>query len=406
MKNTETMRLLLSTLLLALLPSWSYSLSHGNFDKWLKHHDKSYRHPYVEVVSDFYNDNPSTEGKHHDAEIEEYERRFEIFKTNSKKVDRHNRAYQKGYTSYAMTLLGSPFADLTDEEFRSVYLMEEQICSADHKSSAMSSISALLLDNNGPPPKSIDWRTKGVLTPIKNQKQCGSCWTFSATGALEAHTCIHDETLDCTNWSGLAEQQLLDCSSAYNNDGCNGGWPSHAFEYIKEMGGLDTERNYPYSATDVGPCVATKSEFGVAEVYNITSRDEDDLVNAIANVGPVSVAFDVASDFRLYSHGVYDSFDAETNSTACSSDLMSLNHAVVAVGFGETDGDVSLPYYIVRNSWSNTWGMEGYFWIKRGENLCGISDCASFPIVPALDKKIRDKMGGDVVTTTLRKRAM
>mmetsp|Transcript_14342 Transcript_14342/g.16989 ORF Transcript_14342/g.16989 Transcript_14342/m.16989 type:complete len:412 (+) Transcript_14342:71-1306(+) len=411
------MRLLLSTLLLATLPSWSYSSStpknHNislsnkqGFNKWLKQHNKSYRHPSVEVVTDSYNDTPSTEGKQHDAEVDEYERRLDIFVTNSKKVERHNEAFQKGYTSYAMTVSESPFADLTNEEFRSVYLMEEQNCSATHKSAAMSSVSASLLENSGPLPKSIDWRTKGVLTPIKNQKQCGSCWTFSTTGTLEAHTCIHDATLDCTNWSGLAEQQLLDCSSAYDNHGCNGGLPSHAFEYIKERGGLDTERNYPYSATDGGPCVATESEFGVAEVYNITSRDEDDLANAIANVGPVSVAFDVASDFKLYSHGVYDSFDAETNSTVCTSDAMSVNHAVVAVGFGETDGEDSLPYYIVRNSWSNTWGMEGYFWIKRGENLCGISDCASFPIVPALDRKMRDKMDGDVVTATLRKRAI
>jgi len=405
------MRLLLSTLLLTTLPSWSYSSqtpsNYQVFNKWLKQHNKSYRQP-----SSSNNTPLSTEDEQqqHDAEeVNEYEQRLDIFVSNSKKVERHNEAFQKGYTSYAMTVSESPFADLTDEEFRSVYLMEEQNCSATHtKSSAtMSSGAASLLENSGPLPKSIDWRTKGVLTPIKNQKQCGSCWTFSTTGTLEAHTCINDDTLDCTTWSGLAEQQLLDCSTAYDNHGCNGGLPSHAFEYIKERGGLETERNYPYSATDVGPCVATtQSAYGVAEVYNITSRDEEDLVNAIANVGPVSVAFDVASDFKLYSHGVYDSFDAETNSTVCTSDAMSVNHAVVAVGFGETDGADSLPYYIVRNSWSNTWGMEGYFWIKRGENLCGISDCASFPIVPALDRKMRDEMDVDVVTATLRKRVV
>jgi len=341
---------------------------------------------------------------------EEYERRLEIFIENSNKVDRHNEAYERGYTSYAMTLSESPFADVTDEEFRSLYLMEDQNCSATHHRSlttTSSNLMASLLENSGPLPKSIDWRTKGVITPIKNQKKCGSCWTFSTTGTLEAHTCIHNSpTIDCTHWSGLAEQQLLDCSSAYDNHGCNGGLPSHAFEYVKEMGGLDTEEAYPYNATDVGPCRATPSGFGVAEVYNITSRDETDLVNAVANVGPVSVAFDVAADFRLYAHGVYDSFDAGTNGTVCSSDAMSVNHAVVAVGIGETDGEDPLPYYIVRNSWSNTWGMEGYFWIERGENLCGISDCASFPIVPALDRKMREEVAGGEVTATLRKRAI
>jgi len=258
------MRLVLSTLLLVTLPSWSYSSSthddhnilqsnkkgttivqkshRETFDKWLKEHNKSY--------SSSSNDTPPQSKRQQQQQqqqdsVEEYERRLEIFVANTKKVARHNEAFQKGYTSYAMTVSESPFADLTDEEFRSVYLMEEQNCSATHRSSALSSSSAsalLLLENSGPLPKSIDWRTKGVLTPIKNQKQCGSCWTFSTTGTLEAHTCIHDNTIDCTTWSGLSEQQLLDCSSAYDNHGCNGGLPSHAFEYIKEMGG-DWNRN-------------------------------------------------------------------------------------------------------------------------------------------------------------------
>ena len=140
-----------------------------------------------------------------------------------------------------------------------------------------------------------------------------------------------------TTWSGLAEQQLLNCSTPYDNRGCNGGLPRHAFEYVKERGGLSTKHNYPYSATDVGPCVeTTQSEYGVAEVYNITSRDEENLVYTIANFGPVSVAFDVASNFKFYSNGVYDSFDAETNHTVCTSGAMSVNHAAVVAGFEET----------------------------------------------------------------------
>lgn len=127
---------------------------------------------------------------------------------------------------------------------------------------------------------------------------------------------------------------------------------------------MNTKHKYPHSASNVGLCIATtQSQYGVAEVYNITSWDEEDLVYAIANIGPVSVAFDVASDFKHYSHGVYNSFDAEINSTVCTSDAMSVNHAVVVVVFGEMDGADSLQYYIVRNIWSNTRRMEGY--------LCG-----------------------------------
>lgn len=244
-------------------------------------------------------------------------------------------------------------------------------------------------------PKSMDWRTKGIITPVKNQKDCGSCWTFSTTGTLEAYTCMHNLNIDCTKWTGLAEQQLLDCASDFDNHGCNGGLPSHAFEYIKYAGGIDTEESYPYHATDEGPCLKSSKTYGarVAEIYNITSGDEDDLVNAIGLVGPVSVAYDVSPDFRFYSHGVYDSYNSTSNQIMCKFDAMHVNHAVVAVGYGETEATEnkdSIPFFIIRNSWSTSWGMEGYFWIKRGENLCGISDCASFPIVPTRKYKFGD----------------
>lgn len=246
---------------------------------------------------------------------------------------------------------------------------------------------------------SVDWRTKGIITPVKNQAHCGSCWTFSTSGCLEAHTCLShhrekllegnldgDTSFDCTSWTGLAEQQLLDCSWNYDNNGCNGGLPSHAYEYLKEAGGMYMEKDYPYVAnstdrTCAKHCCVEKAQ--VAEVFNITARDEQDLVTAVQSLGPVSVAYQVSPDFRLYSHGVYDSFNATTNQTMCKDDEMSVNHAVVAVGLGETTkDDKSIPYYIIRNSWGTSWGMEGYFWMKRNDNLCGVSDCASFPIVP------------------------
>merc|ERR1712238_570485 len=238
---------------------------------------------------------------------------------------------------------------------------------------------------------SIDWRTKGIMTPIKNQGNCGSCWTFSTSGCLEAHTCLA-HNVDCTHWQGLAEQQLVDCAGDFNNFGCSGGLPSQAYEYLKYNGGMDFETSYSYAAKE-GTCLAEKSSVGatVAEVYNITSGDEDDLVTAIAQVGPVSIAYQVSDDFRFYQHGVYDSYNATTNSTMCQNKNTDVNHAVVAIGLGtatsrtdddDDDNDSSIPYYIVRNSWGKNWGMEGLFWMKRGENLCGVSDCASFPIVP------------------------
>jgi cathepsin H len=231
--------------------------------------------------------------------------------------------------------------------------------------------------------KRQDWRTHGIITPIKNQKHCGSCWTFSTTGCLEAHFCLQNG-LDCTSWSGLSEQQLVDCAQDYNNFGCDGGLPSQAFEYIKYSGGLDLERDYPYAGDQSdGLCEASFNVLGraaVAEVFNITSYDEADLEYAVQYIGPVSIAYQVSPDFRFYDHGVYDSYNVTTNSTMCGHTPMDVNHAVVAVGLDETEDGI--PFYIVRNSWGTSWGMEGYFWIKRGENLCGLSDCASFPIVP------------------------
>jgi cathepsin H len=336
-----------------------------DFEQWSSLHEKSY---------------PSAK---------EIDLRRAIFEANAGIVHRHNQAFQQGWTSYAMTL-ASPFADLTADEFASIYLMDGQNCSATHRSSG-----SLFHGEVQDLPTFVDWRTKGIVTPIKNQKRCGSCWTFSTTGTLEAHTCLHNAQpagVDCTKWTGLAEQQLLDCASAYDNHGCNGGLPSHAYEYIKAAGGLDLEESYHYRADSDGPCVMSEGVVGahVAEVYNITSFDEDDLVAAIAQVGPVSIAYQVSPDFRFYSHGVYDSFNATTNQTMCQSGPMDVNHAVVAVGYGETEATdhvPSIPFYIVRNSWSTSFGMEGYFWMERGKNLCGVSDCASFPIIPAAAKK-------------------
>jgi len=327
--------------------------------------------------------------RHYSSQIE-HQARLSIFLQNTQRVQQHNEAYEKGMTSYAMTI-DSPFADLTDDEFKTAYLMDSQECSATHESSGtLTTKSSLRI------PKSIDWRSKGVITPVKNQGSCGSCWTFSTTGALEAHHCIHSNLQeDCTTWAGLSEQQIVDCASAFDNNGCNGGLPSHAFEYIKYAGGLHTEQDYPYTANDTGGCEVLSSprqqhekEFvvQVAEVFNITSRDEVDLTAAIAKIGPVSVAFQVTPDFRFYSHGVYDSFNSTSNTVICQDDEQSVNHAVVAVGFGETVDAEPVPFYIIRNSWGSSWGMEGYFWMKRGQNLCGISDCASFPIVSVQNK--------------------
>lgn len=168
----------------------------------------------------------------------------------------------------------------------------------------------------------------------------------------------------------LAEQQLVDCAQAFNNFGCNGGLPSQAFEYLMYSGGLDNETTYPYTAKD-GKCTFKKADAvaKVAFVNNITAFDEDELHLAVGNVGPVSIAYQVAHDFRYYKSGVYDG--------KCDDTPDKVNHAVVAIGYGATDK--GKPYWTVRNSWGTSFGMDGYFKISRGKNKCGLADCAAFP---------------------------
>lgn len=216
-------------------------------------------------------------------------------------------------------------------------------------------------------PETKDWREEGVVSPVKDQGSCGSCWTFSTTGALEA---AYHQAFG--KGISLSEQQLVDCAGAFNNFGCHGGLPSQAFEYIKYNGGLDTEEAYPYTAED-GKCKFSSENVGVQvlDSVNITLGAEDELKHAVALVRPVSVAFEVVRSFRFYKKGVY-------SSTTCGSTPMDVNHAVLAVGYGVEDG---VPYWLIKNSWGGDWGENGYFKMEMGKNMCGVATCASYPIV-------------------------
>lgn len=174
------------------------------------------------------------------------------------------------------------------------------------------------------------------------------------------------------SFTNLSEQQLVDCAGAYDNHGCEGGLPSHAFEYIDHTYGIVAEKSYPYVAKDQNCTVQKKDKilFVKGGSINITEGDEHELAEAIFNFGPVSVAFEVVDGFRDYKSGVY-------TSKTCKNSTSDVNHAVVAVGYG-TD-EKGTPYWIVKNSWGADWGDKGYFNIERGVNMCGIAVCNSFP---------------------------
>lgn len=223
-------------------------------------------------------------------------------------------------------------------------------------------------------PKYVNWTDKGVVTHVKNQMECGSCWAFSTTGVVESMHAIKTGKL-----VSLSEENLIDCSFNYGNDGCGGGLPSQALDYIIANGGIDTEESYPLSSfmpfdciqQYMCPCLFKKATVGatVNGYKNIIPKNETDLQYAIANIGPISVAIDATEALQFYSSGVF-------SDKKCSSDI--LNHAVLVVGFGITNN--GKEYYIVKNSWGTSWGMNGYFLLARNENnMCGIATNAVYP---------------------------
>ena len=217
-------------------------------------------------------------------------------------------------------------------------------------------------------PASVDWRTQGYVTPIKDQGQCGSCWAFSAIASLEGQHFKASGKL-----VSLSEQNLVDCSQKQGNQGCNGGLMDQAFTYIKVNNGIDTEASYPYKAVDE-KCKFKAANVGATDTgfIDISSGSEDDLVTAIATIGPISVAIDASQDsFQFYSSGIY-------YESACSS--TELDHGVTAVGYGSQGS--GKDFYIVKNSWGTTWGDQGYIMMSRNKNNnCGIATMSSYPTV-------------------------
>jgi len=211
-------------------------------------------------------------------------------------------------------------------------------------------------------PASWDWRDQGAVTHVKNQEQCGSCWSFSTTGSMEG---CHEITTK--NLVSFSEQNLIDCDN--KDAACNGGLMTTAMDYIISNKGLDTESSYPYTAKK-GTCKYTTANNGgtLSSYQNVKSGDESALQNAVY-LGPTSVAIDASkSSFQTYKSGVY-------YAPLCSS--TNLDHGVLAVGWGSDSGD---DYWIVKNSWGVTWGQEGYIWMARNQNNnCGIATMATLP---------------------------
>lgn len=294
-------------------------------------------------------------GKSYEPTERDY--RISIYEQNLAKIDAHNAK------NLSWTMGVNQFADLTADEFKARITggIRTPKKSLRHVAVGPFNVSAN--------PASVDWSEKGAVTPIKNQEQCGSCWAFSTTGSVEGAWFLSNGTL-----VSLSEQQLVDCSTAEGNQGCNGGLMDYGFQYIIDNKGITTEDAYPYTATGPNTCEAKGKPVAatLSGFKDVAPNSEIALETAIVKQ-PVSVAVEAdQSVFQFYSGGVMDS--------ACGTQL---DHGVLAVGYGV---DAGKEYYKVKNSWGADWGEKGYIRLGRGSKFnpsgqCGIQMQASYPIV-------------------------
>ena len=293
------------------------------------------------------------------ADIDEMKHRFQIFSDNFRHISLHNILQTQNFS-----MAVNQFADLTQSEFQALYV-------GSVKSVVGSYGCKPFTGNSVGTPESIDWRQKGAVTSVKDQGQCGSCWTFSATGAIESAWAISKgQLLD------LSEQQLVDCASglAYGSHGCNGGQMEGAFKYIEGHGQCSLN-GYPYTATD-GTCTKCTPVVSISGCADVEPNNQLALKSAVSKQ-PVSVAIEADTRyFQFYSGGIL-------TSSSCGTQL---DHGVLIIGYGV---ESSQKYWLVKNSWSNTWGENGYVRIARTDStndqgICGIAMDPSFPVVGEL----------------------
>jgi len=280
---------------------------------------------------------------------EEAQLRFNNFKASLQRVEERTARFPNG-AKYGVT----KFSDLAPEEFRQLYLMKNKIPATP---SPIKTNKAELVATAEP--TKLDWRTRGAVTPVKDQGQCGSCWAFSATETIESAWILAGKsTADKLN---LAPQQIVDCDGS--DGGCEGGEPPTAYDYVISAGGLESAAYYPYTGED-GVCAFNKSDVSAkikSWAYSTTWYSESELRANLVTKGPLSICVD-AANWQDYESGVMDWEECAW--------INFLDHCVQLVGYDTT---APTPYWIVRNSWNTDWGIKGYILLAMGDDTCGIA---------------------------------
>ncbi|XP_025901771.1 cathepsin S isoform X3 [Nothoprocta perdicaria] len=285
-------------------------------------------------------------------------KRRATWESNLRLVTLHNLESSLGLHSYELAM--NHLADMSSEEVAALLSGLEAPTPQNRSSSWRPWV-------GGRAPAAMDWREKDCVTPVKNQGACGACWAFSAVGALEAQVKLRTGEL-----MSLSAQNLVDCSMPYGNKGCAGGFMTRAFQYIIDNKGIDSDASYPYTARQNGTCqynVSTRAAT-CSKYVELPYADEAALKDAVANIGPVSVAIDATQPtFFLYRSGVYDD-------PRCTQEV---NHGVVVIGYGTLNGK---DYWLVKNSWGVHFGDKGYIRMARNHgNHCGIASYGSYPLI-------------------------